>query len=85
MKINDEISVWMMTALDFNSLTKLMVSHDLLHSTVTNQVSFDQQDSKSISNFDGTLLPSTGLPFSCLVSELETLDTISFNLWHWIS
>ena len=31
------------------SLTKLMVSHDLLCSTVTNQIAFDQRDSKSIS------------------------------------
>ena len=29
-----------------------MVSHDLLRSTVTNQIAFDQRDSKSISNFE---------------------------------
>ena len=34
------------------SLTKLMVSHDLLRSTVTNQIAFDQRNSKSISNFE---------------------------------
>ena len=32
------------------SLTKLMVLHDLLRSTVAKQMAFDQQDSKSISN-----------------------------------
>ena len=34
---------------------KLMVSHDLLRSTVTNQIAFDQRDSKSISNFEGAM------------------------------
>ena len=34
------------------SLTKLMVSHDLLRSTVANQIAFDQRDSKSIFNFE---------------------------------
>ena len=34
------------------SLTKLMISHDLLRSTVTNQIAFDQRDSKSGSNFE---------------------------------
>ena len=64
------------------SLTKLMVSHDLLRSTVTNQIAFDQRDSKSISNFERSmefLLLSTCLVFFFLVSKLETLDTISFN------
>ena len=37
------------------SLTKLMVSHDLLRSTVTKQTAFDQRDSKSISNFERTI------------------------------
>ena len=32
------------------SLTKLMVSHDLLNSTVTKQITCDQRDSKSIPN-----------------------------------
>ena len=34
------------------SLTKLMVSHDLLRSMVANQIPFDQQDLKSIFNFE---------------------------------
>ena len=34
------------------SLRKLIVSHDLLLSMITNQIAFDQQDSKSISNFE---------------------------------
>ena len=34
------------------SLAKLTVSHDLLCSTVTNKIAFDQRDSKSISNFE---------------------------------
>ena len=35
-----------------DSLTKLMASHDLLRSMVTNKIAFDQPDSKSISNFE---------------------------------
>ena len=34
------------------SLTKLMVSHDLLRSTVTNQIAFDQQDLNSTREFE---------------------------------
>ena len=34
------------------SLRKLMVSHDLLRLTVTNQIAFDQRDSSSILNFE---------------------------------
>ena len=45
-----------------SSLTKLMVSHDLLRSTVTNQIEFDQRDSKSIANLerDGSLSVGAG-------------------------
>ena len=37
---------------DCISFTKLMVSHDLLRLTASNQIAFDQGDSKSISNFE---------------------------------
>ena len=64
------------------SLTKLMVSHDLLHSMVTKQIAFNQRDSKSISNFEcETDRCCQVLYWSLffLVSKLGTLDTISFN------
>ena len=38
------------------SLTQLMVSHDLLRLTVTNQIAIDERDSKSISNFERAML-----------------------------
>ena len=34
------------------SLTELIVSHDLLRSTVTNQATFNQRDLRSISNLE---------------------------------
>ena len=34
---------------------KLMVSHDLLRSTVTNQIAFDQRDSKTIFDFERSI------------------------------
>ena len=52
-----------------------MVSHDLPHSTVTNQITFDQRDSNSIPDFKQTM----GHHYQALVSNLETLDTISFT------
>ena len=52
-----------------------MVSHDLLNSTVTKQITFDQRDSKSIPKFERTM----GLCCEVLVSKLETLDTITFT------
>ena len=51
------------------SLRKLMVSHDLLRSTVTSQITFDQRDS----NARWTVLPGAGF-------QMETLDTITFTL-----
>ena len=57
-----------------------MVSHDFLHSTVTNQNTFDRRDSKLISNFERAMdrccqaLVSSFL----LVSKLEILNTIRF-------
>ena len=48
-----------------------MVSHDLLRSMVTNQITFDQRDSKTISNFERAM--------DRCCQALETLDTISFN------
>ena len=44
------------------SLTKLVVSRELLRWTVTDQIAFDQLDSKFRTR-DGPLLPSTGLLF----------------------
>ena len=38
-----------------HSLTKLTVSHDLLHSTVTNQIAFDRQDSNMFPTFERTM------------------------------
>ena len=59
------------------SLTKLMVLHDLLGSTVAKQILFDQQDSKSISNVLWIVVTKQWSPISFF--WLETLDTISFN------
>ena len=64
-------------------LTKLIASHDLLYSVVTNQIAFDHQDSKSVStcNFECVMKQCC----QALVSKLETLDTINFNqLWYLI-
>ena len=43
------------TANNYISLIKLVVSHDLPPSTVTNQITFDQQDSDSIPDFERTM------------------------------
>ena len=51
------------------SLTKLMVSHDLPCSTVTNQIAFDQRDSNMIPEFERTM----DRRCQALVSKLETL------------
>ena len=57
------------------SLTKLMVSHDLPRSTVTNQIVFDQRDLYSAPEFEGTMDHRC----QALVSKLETSDTITFT------
>ena len=68
---------------NFISLTKLIVSHDLLRSTVTNQIAFYQGDSKSVSIFECTM----DCCCQALVSKLETfrpVHTIRFqgsNSW----
>ena len=57
-----------------------MISHDLLHLVMTNKVTFDEQDSETISNFDCAMDHSCQALVSLfLVSKLETLDTIGFN------
>ena len=54
-----------------------MICHlDLPRSIVTNQITFDQQDSNSIPDFERAMDPSC----QTLVSNLETLDTITFIL-----
>ena len=50
------------------SLTKLIVSHDFPCSTGTNQMSFDQQDSNTIPEFERTM----DRRCQALVSKLET-------------
>ena len=57
------------------SLTKLMVPHDLMCSTATNQIAFDQRDSNLIPKFEGMMDRCCQV----LVSKLETLDTITFT------
>ena len=57
------------------SLTKLMVSHDLLRSTVTNQIAFDQRDSKSVSIFERAMDRCC----HAVVCKLETLEPITFT------
>ena len=57
------------------SLIKLMVSHDLTRSTVTNQITFDQRDSNSVSDFECAM----DRRCQSLVSNLENLDTITFT------
>ena len=56
------------------SLTKLMVSHDLSHSMVANQIAFDQRDFHSTTEFE----PAMDRRCQALVYKLETLDTITF-------
>ena len=57
------------------SLAKLMVSHDLLCSTVTKQIPFDQRDSNLIPKFERAVDRRCRV----LVSKLEPLDTITFT------
>ena len=57
------------------SLAKLMVSHDLLCSIVTNQVAFDQLDSNLITKLERAIDRCC----QALVSKLETLDTFTFT------
>ena len=61
------------SCLRYNILTKLLVSHDLLRSMVTNQIAFDQQDLNSTPAFER----ATDRRCQGLVSKLETLDTIT--------
>ena len=53
-----------------NSLTKLMVSHDLSRSTTTKQIAFDQQGWHSTPEFERAM----DCRCEALVSKLETLD-----------
>ena len=57
------------------SLTKLIVSHDLPRTTVTNQIAFDQRDLYSTLEFERTMARLC----QALVSKLETSDTITFT------
>ena len=57
------------------SLTKLMVSHDLLRSKVANQIAFDQSDSKSVSIFERVRDRCCQAPDP----KLETLEPITFT------
>ena len=52
-----------------------MVSHDLPRSMVTNQITFDQRDSNSLPDFERAM----DRRCQSLVSNLETLDTITFT------
>ena len=58
-----------------HSLTKVMVSRDLLRSMVTNQVAFDQRDLHSTYEFQRAMDPRCQV----LVSKLETLHAITFT------
>ena len=57
------------------NLIKLMISHDLPRSTVTNQIAFNQQYSSSIPDFERAM----DRRCQALVSNLETLHTINFT------
>ena len=57
------------------SLTKLMVSHSLSRSAVTNQIAFDQRDSHSAPEF----VRAMDCCCQAAVSKLETLGTIIFT------
>ena len=59
----------------FISLTKLMASHDLLHSTVTNQIACNQRDLYSTPELERMM----DCRCQVLVSKLETSDTITFT------
>ena len=52
-----------------------MVSHDLPHSTVTNQIAFDQGDLHPTLEFERVMYHRC----QALVSILETLDTITLT------
>ena len=52
-----------------------MVSHDLLRSTVTNEIAFDRRDSNAFPKFERSM----DLCCQALVSKLETLDAITFT------
>ena len=56
------------------SLTKLMVSHDYLPSTVANQIAFDQQDLNLAFIFERVIDRCC----QAVVSKLETLEPITF-------
>ena len=67
-KIDKEITHPKLLNHDQVSLTKLMVSHDLSRSTITNQIAFDQRDLYSTPEFERSM------DHRCqgLVSKLET-------------
>ena len=58
------ITMILVALVSFNSLTKLMVSHDLPRSTVTRQISFERAMDRRC---------------QALVPILETPDTITFT------
>ena len=54
---------------------QLIISHDLLCLTVTNQIALEQRDSNLIPKFESTMDRCCQV----LVLKLETLDTITFT------
>ena len=58
------------------SLIKLMVSYDLPRSMVSNQITFDPHNSNSFPDFERVMDRGCQM----LVSNLETLDTITFTI-----
>ena len=65
------VATFLKTAVRLFSLTKLMVSHpDLLYTTVTKQVAFDQRDLPSAPVFEHAIDHRC----QALVSKLKTLD-----------
>ena len=52
-----------------------MVSHDLQHSTVTNQIAFHERDSHSTPEFEHLMERRCQV----LSSKLETIDAITFT------
>ena len=56
-----------------------MVTPDLPRLTVTNQIAFDQRDLHSTPKFE----PAMDRHCQALVSEFETLDTITFTQLYW--
>ena len=71
---HDENKAWKLFEVH-NSLTKLMVSRDLLRSVVTNQIAFDQRDLHLTPDFECVIDHCC----QALVSKLKTLDTITFT------